>query len=157
MARDSDLLTRIFFCLCLSSIPALCSTKQGQVLYWVKCETKLKLAKNCVSRSFPPLLRPVYAHRGSDVVPLRMVMLMTVRISGICCEPVTADGSSWSQQRLQCLVGDLEGEATQQTRGRSKSSRAHTNNMVGKTCEKRQKTWSIVVIVTEVINWNQPL
>lgn len=66
-------------------------------------------------------------------------MLMTVRTSGIWYWAVAAGGSEWSQHRLQSLDGGLEGEGTQQTKGRSKSSLAHTANMAVNTWEGNEK------------------
>lgn len=64
-------------------------------------------------------------------------MLMTARTSGICRWPVAAGGSVWSQHRLQSLEGGLEGEGTQQARGRSHSSLRHTANMADTTCGRK--------------------
>lgn len=80
------------------------------------------------------------------LVPLRMVMLMTVRTSGIWYW--VAGGSEWSQHRLQSLEGGLEGEGTQQTRGRSKSSLKHAANMAvtswGWTETERKESGNII-------------
>lgn len=67
------------------------------------------------------------------LLPLRMVMLMTVRTSGIWYWAAAADGSEWSQHRLQILDGGREGEGTQQTMGRSTSSLKHTTSMAVRT------------------------
>lgn len=62
-------------------------------------------------------------------LPLRMVMLMTGRTSGIWYWTGDA-GDSWkSQHRLQILDRGLDGDGTQHTSGRSTSSLKHTSNM----------------------------
>ena len=61
-------------------------------------------------------------------VPLRMVMLMKVRTSGVCWRPAErgedgfSGGSRWSQHRRQYRTGGREGGGTAATRGTSNST-----------------------------------